>query len=330
MSPTTACKTIGHAISLASSGDSIMVAAATYNESFTISVSLKVIGASASTTIINGGVRISNANAQVTLSDMTIQNHGFSLGSGGGIYNIGALTINKSVINRNMAHLGGGIYNKGMLRISDSTISQNVATYFCLYGYNCPAGYGGGIYSPGGTVTINNSTISGNSAYGGDGGGISIGTGVTVSVNNSTISQNGATCLLILGHCYAGSGGGIWSSGSTTIQNSIVANSSSGGDCNGNITSKGYNLSSDNTCNFAYAFHDLPGTDPLLSRLQNNGGPTQTQGLLSGSPAIDAGNPGGCTDGQGHLLTTDQRGEPRPDPEDTGGCDMGAYERQSD
>ena len=49
MSPTTACRTIGHAISLASSGDSIMVAAATYNESFTISVSLKVIGATALT-----------------------------------------------------------------------------------------------------------------------------------------------------------------------------------------------------------------------------------------------------------------------------------------
>jgi len=30
------------------------------------------------------------------------------------------------------------------------------------------------------------------------------------------------------------------------------------------------------------------------------------------------------------LLKTDQRGKPRPDTEDTGGCDMGAYERQSD
>lgn len=35
----TACKTIGHAISLASSGDSIMVAAATYTENVTIGVS---------------------------------------------------------------------------------------------------------------------------------------------------------------------------------------------------------------------------------------------------------------------------------------------------
>lgn len=45
--------------------------------------------------------------------------------------------------------------------------------------------------------------------------------------------------------------------------------------------------------------------------------------LLPGSPAIDAGNPSGCTDGSGHLLTTDQRGYPRHDPEDTRGCDMG-------
>jgi len=52
--------------------------------------------------------------------------------------------------------------------------------------------------------------------------------------------------------------------------------------------------------------------------------------LLSGSPAIGAGNPAGCTDGQGSLLKTDQRGLPRPNKEDTGGCDMGAYESQAD
>ena len=54
-SPSTACKTIGHAISLAVSGDSIMVAAATYAENLTISISLKVIGSGASTTIVDGG-----------------------------------------------------------------------------------------------------------------------------------------------------------------------------------------------------------------------------------------------------------------------------------
>jgi len=43
----TACKTIGHAISLASAGDSVMVAPATYKENLTISSSLNIFGASA-------------------------------------------------------------------------------------------------------------------------------------------------------------------------------------------------------------------------------------------------------------------------------------------
>jgi hypothetical protein len=95
------------------------------------------------------------------------------------------------------------------------------------------------------------------------------------------------------------------------------------------MTSNGYNLSSDNTCNFNGP-GDLNNTDPKLGQLGNYGGPTQTIPLLSGSPAIDAGNLNGCTDGHGRLLKTDQRGKPRPDKEDTAGCDMGACERQKD
>jgi hypothetical protein len=95
------------------------------------------------------------------------------------------------------------------------------------------------------------------------------------------------------------------------------------------MSSHGYNLSSDGTCNFNGP-GDMNKINPMLGTLGNNGGPTETIPLLPGSPAIDAGNPSGCTDGQGHLLKTDQRGKPRPDPKDPGGCDMGAYERQSD
>ena len=61
--------------------------------------------------------------------------------------------------------------------------------------------------------------------------------------------------------------------------------------------------------------------DPHLGPLQNNGGPTQTQALLPGSPAINAGNPAGCRDALGALLLADQRGFPR-----LGRCDIGAYE----
>jgi len=75
---------------------------------------------------------------------------------------------------------------------------------------------------------------------------------------------------------------------------------------------------------------DRNNTNAVLGTLGYYGGPTPTIPLLTGSPAIDAGNPSGCTDGHGNLLKTDQRGKPRHDPEDTGGCDIGAFERQSD
>ena len=96
------------------------------------------------------------------------------------------------------------------------------------------------------------------------------------------------------------------------------------------MTSNGYNLSSDVTCSFGNA-GDLNNIDPMLGPLQSNGGLTQTtMALPSGSAAIDAGNHRGCTDNLGHLFRTDQRGQRRPHPEDTGGCDMGAFESQSD
>ncbi len=174
-------------------------------------------------------------------------------------------------------------------------------------------------------MVISNSTLSGNVAWRsglfgfGRGGGIS-NRGKTI-VSNSTISGNTAN---------ANSGGGInnYVGYSVTLQNSIAA-SNSGSNCLGGVTSNGYNLSSDGTCNFGNS-GDLNNHDPMLGPLQNNGGPTQTMALLPGSPASDAGNPSGCTDGQGQLLKTDQRGLPRPDKEDKIGCDMGAFESPSD
>jgi hypothetical protein len=61
-SPTTPCKTIGHAISLAVSGDSIIVAAATYKERLTIGKSLTILGQVPALRwpIISAGVRTSN------------------------------------------------------------------------------------------------------------------------------------------------------------------------------------------------------------------------------------------------------------------------------
>jgi hypothetical protein len=62
---------------------------------------------------------------------------------------------------------------------------------------------------------------------------------------------------------------------------------------------------------------NINGVGPKLGALKNNGGPTETQALLAGSPAINKGaNP--------NKLTTDQRGfQPR---NASGKADIGADE----
>jgi hypothetical protein len=347
MSPTTACLTIGHAISLASLGDTIMVAAAIYGENLTIPFGLTIDGAGPLTTKINGGERapaVVILAGNVTLSGLTIQGgqngpggpcggYGGGIcgtgsavtivnclitgnvvtsGNGGGIYTTaGSLTINKSTIRGNLATEGGGILSNGFLQVNNTTIVGNFALN----------GQGGGLSSES-SAYITNSTISENGATTG-GGGVFTDAGGRVFINNTTISGNTVNS--------GQAGAGVYADSiSITMQNSIVANNLGSGNCAGTakFTSSGYNLSSDNTCHLTGP-GDLNNTDPKLGPLQNNGGPTQTMALMKGSPAIDTGNPAGCTDGVGHLLKTDQRGAPRPDPGDSGGCDIGAYETQN-
>jgi len=360
-----ACKTIGHAISLASWGDTIRVAPATYTENLTISISLNIIGSGAKTTIVDGsqdGTVFTISSAPVVLSKLTIQN-GSSNFAGGGVFNYnGTLTINKSTITGNVAvTLGGGVYNVGTLTINDSTISGNSLSYEYGSGGGIlnwgtltvnrgtitgnSADDGGGVASGGGAVEINSSTLNGNSVADA-GGGINI-LGGTATINNSTITANSANndgggvlnygTLTITNGTIAGNsapaGGGITQvtayGGSVTFQNSVIANNS-GGNCLSTMTSNGYNLSDDDTCNFTGP-GDMNNTEPKLGTLGYHGGPTQTIPELMKSPTVDAGNPNGCTDGNGNLLTTDQRGFPRPGAhKQDKRCDMGAFERQTD
>jgi hypothetical protein len=348
-----ACKTISNAIALTLPGDSIFVAPATYHEGLFIPFNLKIFGSGAKTTIVDGGgisqvaVVGSEPKVPVTLSRMTFRNGG-GQADGGGIYNcFGTLTVIDSIITNNKIRSGGGsdgygagIYNcpSSTLTLINTTISGNSAEV-------------GGAICNGGMLTIINSTFSGNIARKHRGGGIA--NYGTLEITNSTFSGNSSGSdglaggilngglfqssglLVIRNSTFAGNtagfgGGGIFNvSGSAAgLENSIVTNNR-GGNCLGTVLTKGYNLSSDNSCDFGGP-GDLNNIDPELGRLQNNGGPTETMALLPGSPAIDAGNPNGCVDVHGHLLKTDQRGMPRPDKEDSGGCDMGAYERQKD
>jgi hypothetical protein len=136
----------------------------------------------------------------------------------------------------------------------------------CTFYRNSAAG-GGGIFKSNtfviGTATVTNSTSSGNTASG------------------SPITGDGGVNDLL----------GVGGFGNFTIKNTIFA-ANSGGNCIGAITDVGYNISDDSSCGFANTGSANSGDDvnPLLSAagLANNGGPTQTIALQSGSPAIDA------------------------------------------
>jgi hypothetical protein len=353
---TTACKTIGHAINLARSRDVIYVAAATYTENLIIPFSLDIIGTKAKTTIIDGGgvaVTVSapyNPGAYIILSNLTIQNgYGGSPadGDGGGISSDTDMMIIYSIVTGNNAgpysSSGGGVYNgpNATMTIDKTTISGNTA----YYGGGVACGGGGQnsllIYNS--TITDNigmgasailgsscnlrliNDTISGNIDNGSnpEGAAIAVFSG-TLGIDNSTISGNSNVA--------GAAAAGIWTPSGPgpailTMQNSIIANNTPQ-NCSGVIASDGYNLSSDDTCNLT-STGDMSNTNPVLGALLNNGGATKTMAIKPGSPAIDAGNPAGCTDGHGHLLGADQRGDHRPgDPKLTTGCDIGAYEYQ--
>ena len=80
------------------------------------------------------------------------------------------------------------------------------------------------------------------------------------------------------------------------------------------LTSGGNNVFRDESC--IPVPSDTVGENPQLGPLENNGGPTQTQELLPGSPAIDAADEAACP-------ASDQRGVVRPQGT---GCDVGAFE----
>src|SRR3984957_6050853 len=185
-----ACKTIGHAIALASSGDTVKVAASTYKENLTIGISLNILGANARTTIVDGNqtgtVFTISKGVVVLLSELTIQNGTVSGGYVGGIFNdAGTLTVSSCTITGNNGSGGyvGGIFNDaGTTTVTNSTITGNSAS----------GGYVGGIFIAGGRATFTNRTITGNSVSGGYVGGIFNLNGGTTTVSSSTITGNSA------------------------------------------------------------------------------------------------------------------------------------------
>ncbi|MBW6466933.1 MAG: CIA30 family protein [Brevefilum sp.] len=310
----------------------------TINKNVTIDAS-----AAPGVTISGGGtdrVLIINASTTATISYLNVAN-GFGWQLAGGILNNGHLTLEVVNVTDNIMATdagdfwqgGGGIYNGeyATLNLVDSSVSNNQAGWSGggVYSFfnttttilrstisgNVSNDVGGGIRSLG-NMTITNSTISGNTATGWHGGAIFLTDG-DITILNSTIANNiapdwSSSTIFI----------GGWGSyvPTLTLTNTIItgnqwfACANFDSPAGGNFISLGHNLVQDDSCNPVGT--DLIAVDALLGPLADNGGPTLTHALLTGSPAIDAGDDLVCP-------LTDQRGVVRPQGPH---CDIGSYE----
>lgn len=290
---------------------------------------LTMTGCNISNNQASGSVGGLVADGTATISNTTINGNRAGVTVGGLAFNGTRLNLQTDTITNNFAAFGDGgasVFATNGGTISDTTISGNWT-----------AGNAGGLETKitGGTLTITGSSISNNHS-GLDGGGIFINGAGTVSLSNDTVFGNTAAVtgggishesvgtlnlanVTIDGNA-AANGGGIFSATATVnVHNSIIAsnfaNPTSGPDVNGVLFSQGFNLigvidAANNSFSNNGMKNDQVGSvaAPLIPRLgplQNNGGPTFSQALLRGSPAITKGDGAGAP-------ATDQRGFNRP------------------
>ena len=280
--------------------------------------------------------------SQLTLVQVTIEDGKGTVGGPGGAIRIereGALTLSTARVRNTAVNTSHAVYalTGAAVKVLSSRIENNQS---------------GGLYLQiGSTGMVRDSSLTGNTADGGAGASVDVGS--TLTLVNSTVSGNLAMIsgggLLASGdvglynvtladnvtgvNSITGTGGGIFvgASGVVHVRNSILADNSQYGsnapdDCSGSLDSGGSNLIEEAAgCTITgITLTNLIGVDPNLGALDNYGGPTLTQRLLAGSPAIDAGWSTGCADDNLSVLLADQRAFLR-----NGTCDIGAFEHAS-
>ncbi len=269
----TPCATIPYAVSQAATSDTIDVGPGTFTATLTnaLGVFLTIQGSSSGSTPVT------------TLEPTTSGGSVFSANRGG--WTLDDLTVDG---------LTGSALNSdygSTIDVVDSTVT-NSAPALCACG-------------PTGTVSVTDSTISGNSAA------ANVVLTADMTITASTIANNTV---------------GLESpiAASISVAGTILSDNG-GADCSllNSVTDGGYNIDEDSTCNFSHTNHSQSGVSPDLGTLQDNGGPTQTMAPASGSPALDQIPPGTMGNGVALCPGTDQRGAPRPDATD---CDIGAVE----
>ncbi len=263
---------------------------------------------------VGGGALVLPSGATITLtaplsvdSELLIVGNGSTITKTGGLLfattgSIGTLTL------RNLTLDGdAGICISAVTGNQDYVLDR-VTLFNCWLGVAGSATAGVDEYID---VLLVNSTIDGNDVA--DALGISVtGDGFTVNIVNSTITRNKIGVSAPTGP-------------KISIANSLLAGNDM--NCsNSSATLSGVNLSDDATCGPASA-NLLVVANALIGPLDDNGGPTKTHALLSGSPAIDTADDAICA--ADPVNGIDQRGSARPfdgDEDGTAHCDIGAFE----
>ncbi|HET6546614.1 MAG TPA: choice-of-anchor D domain-containing protein [Rhodanobacteraceae bacterium] len=263
-------------------------------------------GAMGGAAYVHGNLTMSDSRIQYNLAQT---DYGVARGAGAMVG--GSTTMTRSTIAYNWAKdenghafytAGGGIWSSGPFVISQSTINGNHAQL---------AGALMSIDSvPGDERTIVDSTVTGNFTDLAPAGIYML---LALTLSNSTVAFNYAAAPASDGDA------GIRSELGISMQSSIISNNAAAGvpaDLHGDVTGANNLIFHPGTA--SVPADTLVGVDPLLGPLAYNGGATENHFLLTGSPAIDAGNNAA---GEG----SDQRGFPRVAGAAT---DIGAVEVQ--
>jgi Right handed beta helix region len=280
---------------------------------------------------LNGGaVSVNDGASDVTITNTTFSNNVAQQGNGGalGLKNTGDATITGSTFTGNTVQRGnpgGGaieVENHGNFTMTNSTVSNNTATtqrgggiFFAssggigksitianstFSGNSSATGAGALYFRTNSDVAINNSTITGNTT-GGGGGGIMVSSVASIAVNQSTITANTSTSSnansaggggILLSPCYLISSDPVVFSGTILSGNtSGVAGRADFGLYHNSLTIRSNSslLGSIDSRTTINGTGNVSSTNPNLGALANNGGLTKTMAPNVGSPAINAG-----------------------------------------
>ncbi len=173
-----------------------------------LKANVRITGPGAASLTVSRGATSPGFSVFTVDTDVTASISGLTIAggnAGSGIDNSGTLTVNGSTFSGNFPSGNGGIYNSGTATVSD-TFTSNSAVY------------GGGIFNSG-TATVSGSTFTSNSAIYGDGGGIYNSGTATVTVSDSTFTGNSASYNSNTTHA-TGDGAGIYNGGTATVSGS--------------------------------------------------------------------------------------------------------------